>query len=511
LFVLGKNHRFYQVKEASMFSQPRARSALLSAFAVLLLFVISVGAPGTSVSQATTSSPAGAPDSVVPSDCKNSTPPVTSFNASNFPTTPKVDNPLYPLVPGTQFILEGFTNSGNTHVEHRVIFTVTDLTKMINGVRTVVLWDRDFSPDAQGQLVVTEAELAFHAQDNAGNPWNLGEYPALYPGGQFGGAPDTWISGLPTASGQPAAKGGTILPGQPQVGTPLFLQAYAAPGIILDCGQVSQTGLHICNIVGCYDNVVIIEEVSPPDAGSQLKYYAPGAGNFQIDPQGADPLGETLILSETLHLGRDDCIAARQAALALEDQAYNHDTSQTVYAKTKTGTTVGYSSMASTGLCETIVPTPTPSVSPTPTATPTATPTTPTPTPIGTAGTSLFLPIAAKNVVGQLPPPAIYDGCKSDPNPGGAANFPVRIVNVDKIAERVTLQNVSSATISVEDWNMCSLSTNRDHDQIFGTIAPGETRSFPNIGDPNVWNNTQRNDGALYNAAGFLVSYWVDQ
>ena len=67
---------------------------------------------------------------------------------------------------------------------------------------------------------------------------------------------------------------------------------------------------------------MIIEEVSPPEIGSQLKYYAPGVGNFQIGPQDDDPLGETLVLSKTMQLSREDCIAARQAALALEDQAY---------------------------------------------------------------------------------------------------------------------------------------------------------------------------------------------
>ena len=43
---------------------------------------------------------------------------------------------------------------------------------MINGVNAVVVWDRDFQ---NGELV--EEELAFMAQDDAGNVWSLGEYP----------------------------------------------------------------------------------------------------------------------------------------------------------------------------------------------------------------------------------------------------------------------------------------------------------------------------------------------
>ena len=55
---------------------------------------------------------------------------------------------------------------------HEVVFTVTELTKVINGVRTQVLWDRDFE---EGALL--EEELAFWAQDDFGNVWLLGSTP----------------------------------------------------------------------------------------------------------------------------------------------------------------------------------------------------------------------------------------------------------------------------------------------------------------------------------------------
>jgi len=466
-----------------MFSHQRVRSALLSTFAVFLMLLISAGVPG-GVSQATSASTSGGPI-LAAAPCNLA----TAFNASNFPSTPNVNNTWLPYVPGTEFVLDGRVNVGGQPLAHQVILIVTDLTKVVHGVRTVVLWDRDFNTGT-----LTEAELAFHTQDNAGNVWNLGEYPAQYSGGQFTGAPDTWISGLASA------QGGMIIPGNPQAGTAVFLQAYA-PGVIGDCGQVSTVGVQnpaLCVPVGCYDNVLVVDETSPPELGTQKKYYAPGVGNFQIGATDNDPQGETLVLSETVHLGRDACIAARQAALALEAQA--NQVSPNIYGKT--------TAMQQTGFCETIQATPTPSVSPTPTTTPTATPTA-TPPPEGSK--TVFLPITAKNIIGSLPPPAIYDGCKSDPNPGGAANFPIRIVKVNKVAEVVTLQNVGSATISLEDWNLCSINGNQDHDQIFGTIAPGQTRSFPNTGDPNIWSDNQRDDAALYNAAGFLVSYWADQ
>jgi hypothetical protein len=78
------------------------------------------------------------------------------FDRGNFPPSAKVDNPWYPLVPGTQYIMEGRANRGEGRQPHRVVFTVTDLTKVIDGVRTIVVWDRDIN---EGQL--EEAELAF--------------------------------------------------------------------------------------------------------------------------------------------------------------------------------------------------------------------------------------------------------------------------------------------------------------------------------------------------------------
>jgi hypothetical protein len=495
-----------------MFSQPRVRSALLSIFAALALLVISAGTARVSNSQATTSSSAGASHVAAALPCNL----ITPFNASNFPSSPNVNNPLLPYVPGTEFILEGRINVGGQPLNHQVILIVTDLTKMVHGVRTVVLWDRDFNSG-----VLAESELAFHAQDNAGNIWDLGEYPAQYSGGHFTDAPDTWISGLDSA------QGGTIIPGNPQTGTPVFLQAYA-PNIIGDCGQVASVGQQvtpICVPVGCYTNMLVVDETSPGEPGTQQKFYTPGVGNFKIGATDNDPQGETLVLSETLRLSRDDCIAARQAALALEDQAYNHDTSQTVYAQT--------TPMEQTGLCDALQPTLTPTRTPTgtpPTSTPTRTPTgtpatstpTRTPTPPAAPGQRVYMPVVAKNVASTVPPtptssptptlpPAVFNNCKDDPNPASAPNFPVRIVKVDKGTEVVTLQNVSTSFVSVEDWNMCSINGNQEHDQIFGTLAPGQVRDFPNTGGSPIWNDSEQDDGALYNAAGFLVSYWVDK
>src|SRR5439155_1009086 len=121
----------------------------------------------------TTSSGAGAPPSA------DATPGATAhaatqklFDARSFSNGTKVDNKYYPLVPGAQLVLEGEATRAAGRQPHRLVLTVTDLTKVIDGVTTRVIWDVDTNDG-----VLAEAELAFHAQDDHGNVWNLGEYP----------------------------------------------------------------------------------------------------------------------------------------------------------------------------------------------------------------------------------------------------------------------------------------------------------------------------------------------
>ena len=116
-----------------MLNQQRTRFAALRILAALLLFVTNFGATGT-------------PRVAAVSSCD----PFTNFNRNNFSNPTKIDNRWLPLAPGTQFTLEGRADRGGGSLPHRVVFTITDLTKVINGVRAVVVWDRDIN---EGQLV----------------------------------------------------------------------------------------------------------------------------------------------------------------------------------------------------------------------------------------------------------------------------------------------------------------------------------------------------------------------
>jgi hypothetical protein len=236
----------------------------------------------------------------------------TPFRRNAFTNSTRINNQWLPLMPGTQFTLQGRASNGGGPLPHTVILTVTDLYKIIDGVWTVVLWDRDFQ---DGELA--EAELAFHAQDTAGNVWGLGEYPEEYEGGHFNGAPNVWISG------QAGAQGGIATLAAPRRGTPIYLQGVAPEIDFLDCAQVLATGQRVCVPARCYDNVLVTDETSPlAGAAHQHKYYAPGVGNVKITAVD-DPEGETLVLTSAIRLDARGLSEARKEALALDRHGYS--------------------------------------------------------------------------------------------------------------------------------------------------------------------------------------------
>ena len=251
---------------------------------------------------------AASADDAEPAPCNTA----AQFDPANFPNPPKIDNQWDPRTPGTQFILSGEADGGGGLLPHQVVSTVTDLTKMINGVRVVVILEEDIN---EGE--VQESELAFHAQDNAGNLWSLGEYVEGYEDGEFSGAPDTWISGLDKAVP------GNIMLADPQLGTPEYLQGWSPDIEFSDCAKVYKMQEQTCVPLGCYENVMITDERNSLEAerGHQRKYYAPGVGNVRVGFVD-DPEGETLVLVGVNQLSPDELARARKDALKLEKHAY---------------------------------------------------------------------------------------------------------------------------------------------------------------------------------------------
>jgi hypothetical protein len=229
-----------------------------------------------------------------------------------FPRKPTNINKWLPLTPGTQYVLQGQANRGGGFLPHTITFTVTDLTKKINGVNVRVLWDVD-----RNENLVQEAELSFFAEDEDGNIWLFGEYPEEYDFGLFKGAPLTWIAGTD------GAEAGVQVPGHPKLTGPSYIQGLAPSVGFFDCGKDFIKGDSLCVPVACYTDVYATEEWNPddPQSGFQRKYYARGAGNISVGAVN-DPEGETLVLAQINKLDKAAMLAAREEALKLDERAY---------------------------------------------------------------------------------------------------------------------------------------------------------------------------------------------
>lgn len=301
------------------------RRAVLGILAALPLVAITACGAGRGLGAASPapSSVAPAPsaaDPMPPAKPAVAIPPCGPFQAppvdvANFPDPTKIDNRWFPLVPGVQFVVEGYANRDGAPLGHQIVSTVTDLTKVINGVPTVVVWEVD-----RNQGVLAESKLAFFAQDRDGNVWSFGQYPELYVNGKFTGAPETWFAGL---SG---ANAGLLVRGEPSPGSMEFLQAAAPNADLLDCARDVTIDERTCVTNTCYDGVAVVDERSGANPASgvsaiQRKFYAPGVGGVRVETLGA-PEGETLVLATVVTLDPGALATARKSALELEKRAF---------------------------------------------------------------------------------------------------------------------------------------------------------------------------------------------
>ncbi len=173
-----------------------------------------------------------------------------------------VNNPYFPLTPGTTFIYERQTAEGLERVE----FAVTHRTKVILGVTCIEV--RDIAI-LNGVLI--EDTLDWFAQDQAGNVWYFGENTHELEDGLIVNIDGTWTGGVDDA--QP----GIIMPAQPAVGD-FYRQEFSLDNAE-DLAEVLSRTEAVSVPFGSFTNCVKTEDITPlsPDA-IENKYYAPGVG-----------------------------------------------------------------------------------------------------------------------------------------------------------------------------------------------------------------------------------------
>jgi len=214
------------------------------------------------------------------------------INPADFTLT--VNNAYFTLVPGTTF---NYKRSGADGSTETVKTIVTNRTRAVMGVQTVVIWDRAW---LDGKLI--EDTYDWYAQDKAGNVWYFGEDTKQYKDGTVIGTKGSWEGGVNGA--QP----GIIMKAKPQVGDS-YRQEYSK-GIAEDVAAVLALNQAVSTPAGSYTDCLQTLDTSALDPKLQEhKYYCPQAG------------GNVTLVVDTTNNEREELVSLQTSAESVSPAA----------------------------------------------------------------------------------------------------------------------------------------------------------------------------------------------
>ncbi|HYZ14331.1 MAG TPA: hypothetical protein VFA08_12120 [Actinomycetota bacterium] len=175
---------------------------------------------------------------------------------------PRINNPYWPMAPGTRWVSREFDFEGS----QRVTVTVLERTRDIEGIEATVVHD---VVSERGQLV--ENTFDWYAQDVCGNVWYLGENTKEYENGDVVSTAGSWEHGVD------GAMAGVVVPGDPQVGLTYRQEYYA--GEAEDAGAIVSLDEQAQVPFGHFRNVLLTKDFSPlAPKVLEYKLYAQGVG-----------------------------------------------------------------------------------------------------------------------------------------------------------------------------------------------------------------------------------------
>ena len=223
----------------------------------VLLLLAACGDDDAGSGSTTTDAPAAAEPVIDPGDGGDYAP---DLDPADFVAS--VDNPYFPLVPGTKWVYEGEDDDETERVEVEVL----EETRDIQGITATVVRDTVY---VDGEIA--EDTYDWFAQDEDGNVWYLGEDTHEYEDGKAVNADGAW------EYGKDGALPGIVMLADPAVGDAYRQEYYE--GEAEDMGEVLEVGVTTEIELGSYEDVVVTEDWNPlePDVVEE-KSYAPGIG-----------------------------------------------------------------------------------------------------------------------------------------------------------------------------------------------------------------------------------------
>ena len=169
-----------------------------------------------------------------------------------------INNPFFPVVPGSESVLEDGI---------RLVITVLEETEVVAGVETRILVESD---SENGLLI--EVSRNFFAQAPDGTVCYFGEDVDICPTGLDLVGPDEFLCDGEEPSHEGAWRAGVneavpgiFMPADPQVGD--IFQQEVAPDIAEDLAEVTELGEPINVPAGMFDDTLELEECNPLEGG----------------------------------------------------------------------------------------------------------------------------------------------------------------------------------------------------------------------------------------------------
>ena len=228
---------------------------LLAALAVTLMMT-ACGVPD----ETSDTAPTTALDQAVGEELPQGNEPV-ELDPGDFTT--EIDNPYWPMVPGTRWTYREVDPEGMKEV---VVVVTTDTKTLANGITARVIRD---TVTVDGEII--EDTFDWYAQDGDGNIWYLGEDTAEFEDGQLASREGSFEAGVD------GALAGVAMPGSPVDGMAYRQEYYK--GEAEDNGEVLSTEEMAQVPAGQYDGVLLTKDTIAlePDV-LEFKLYAPGVG-----------------------------------------------------------------------------------------------------------------------------------------------------------------------------------------------------------------------------------------
>jgi hypothetical protein len=236
-------------------------SNLIAAVGVAAVLVGACSSSSTPARSSPTTAPPSSSPASAPSASASVYVPV--IDPANF--VAPVDNPYFPLTPGTTYVFEGVRDGKG----QRDAFAVTTETKVVMGITSVVV--RDTATRTEDGRLIEKTDDWF-AQDKDGNVWYMGEDTKSYDAsGKVKSTEGSWEAGVDGA--QP----GIVMPGNPRAPSTYRQEFY--PGQAQDMAWIVDLSQSVKVPYRAFDDVLETLEWSPlePDV-IEKKYYASGIG-----------------------------------------------------------------------------------------------------------------------------------------------------------------------------------------------------------------------------------------